>query len=179
MKTAVELIEAAHLLVAAVRLYRHREGIDPSFEQLAEFAALSNEVTHHLVRKLVDHGVFGVVESAFEGKVMLLEPEKIQDMIQSIEDAPDLDDHMEAIGEAKKKLAADVGKKMKSDYVDEEKKSFADELQQRIKDPGKFKKANPLDALGKGGESKENPLDSLLGKKEKKANPLDDLLKGK
>jgi len=175
MDVRKEFLETAELVVAAVRVYQYREGTPPSYEQLARFAKLSTEVVYHFVRKLAEIGVLRVIESAFEGKVILEDTSKMSELPRIIEETPDFQDHLETLTELKEKLIQDVDKKMDPNFVDENKVTLAQELKERIKDPSKFKKANPLDALKSDSANKENPLDTFLGKKEKKSNPLDDL----
>jgi len=153
MAKAYSLYEEAQIILAGIRLFKHRERRLPSLKELAEFTHFNTESAHHLCNRLETLGAVERIHGAFDERICLknvLEAEKLREAT----DSPNLDkeikkqkeDHENAIKEVEKKFSDNYGKKEKEDL-------FA-KIEEKIKKGGKEDKKSPLDALF-GNDSNE------------------------
>jgi hypothetical protein len=66
-----DLYQTAHLVVAAIRVLEHRDGIPPSIESLQKALNFSLEECHFLCRKLHQMGIIDIVEGSFGVKLFI------------------------------------------------------------------------------------------------------------
>lgn len=90
----------AHLIVAGVRVFAHREGTPPSVEDLAEFLHTTPELVYHMVNRLEQEEVLRTVRTSFETKVYLRKPERLRDLPEQT--IPELEEEMRKHREKKK-----------------------------------------------------------------------------
>lgn len=70
----------AHLLVAAIRVLRHRQGRPPRPEEIAELLGWAVEETYVVTRELVDHGALHMHETPFEVRLEIIDHHKLDEL---------------------------------------------------------------------------------------------------
>jgi len=130
-----DFYSTAHLIVAAIRVLEHRNGIPPTIESLGKTLSFSLEESHFQCRKLHKMGIIDIVEGAFDTKLFIknhLELEKIpkekkdtkiqDDLKKFINTKKDISKTVESIKLKKKKkqedLFADIDQKLKKKLKD-------------------------------------------------------------
>lgn len=144
------LYEQALLLLGAVRLFQHREGRQPTDEDVSAFARLSLEMVHFIARRLEAVGAMEVVVSPFDRKLYIRDHRKVE-ALAGPDDSPPIEDQAREIDAEKRGRHSEIDANIRPDYVDPEKKDFFSEIEERLKDPGRGKKPNPLDEAFKKG----------------------------
>jgi len=149
--------EQGHVVVAAVRLFSHREGKMPTARDIAELTGLQMDLTLFLCNRLLKLGVLKMIKGAFDDRY------HIGDHI-ALEALPKSVDHEAMVKEVEKFKADSVQKKKKlenmftSGELDQKKKDRQRQLEDRLKDPSSLKRPNPLDALTRPkSETDEGP----------------------
>jgi DNA-binding Lrp family transcriptional regulator len=135
--------EEGHLLVAALRLFDHRNGRPPSVRELSEMLGMSSEMGHYLCNRLASLGVLEVVEAAFEERVYLRDHLKLEELPRE-EKASNLEAEVQKLKEDRERHQEEI-QKMQASQESKKKDLFSD-LERQLKE-GIKKKKNPLDDL--------------------------------
>ena len=77
---AETLYKSAHLFVAAVRVLEHRKSAPPSIEDVCEMLSISVEQGSYICRKLKEHQVIALVESAYGPRIFIKDHLKLEDI---------------------------------------------------------------------------------------------------
>jgi hypothetical protein len=77
---AETLYKNAHLFVAAVRVLEHRKSAPPAIEDVCEILSISVEQGSYISRKLKDHQVIEMVESAYGPRIFIKDHLKLEDI---------------------------------------------------------------------------------------------------
>ena len=142
------IYQQAHLAVAAVRVFVHRENRQPTVEDLAAFLGYSLEMTLHIVHKLVERGIVEKVPSAFKEVLYLRDYTKIEDLAAEGE-GPTVAEKYEEVEEEKQERHAEIAGRFSPQFEDARKKDLFADLADKLKSGGKSNKPNPLDELKK------------------------------
>jgi hypothetical protein len=124
------LYEEAQILLAAVRLFRHRERRPPSIQELAEWSCFSIETVHHICNRLQKIGAMDRIRGAFEDHICLKDPMQVE-ALREVDESPDIE--------------ADV-KKWKEQLRREKEDRFS-KIEEKLRKGGKQEAPSPLDAL--------------------------------
>ncbi len=89
MKASYTLYEEAQILLAGIRLFKHRENRLPSLQELAEFTHFSVESVHHLSNRLEKIGALERIRGAFDERICLKEPLQAE-VLREAPDSPDI-----------------------------------------------------------------------------------------
>ena len=89
MKDSYSLYEEVQILLAGIRLFRHREKRLPSLEELAEFTHFSGESVHHLCNRLEKIGALERIRGAFVDRICLKNPWEAE-ALREVPDSPDI-----------------------------------------------------------------------------------------
>lgn len=146
--------EEGQILMAGVRLFRHREKRQPSLRELAEFVGFSLESVHHLCNRLEKIGALERIRGAFEERVGLLDPLQAE-VLRGPETRPDIGEEVKKWKEQREHTVQEVGKRFSADFGKKEKEDLFSQLEGRIRKGGKEEKESPLDALFRQKEPKE------------------------
>ena len=79
MKTKL-LYKNAHLFVAAVRVLEHRKSSPPAIEDICEMLSISVEQGSYICRKLQEHQVLEMVESAYGPRLFIKDHLKLEEI---------------------------------------------------------------------------------------------------
>jgi len=146
MPASYSLYEEAQILIAAVRLFRHREQRIPSLDELADFTNFSMEAIHHLCNRLEKIGAVERIRGAFDERVCLKDPLQAEEL-RGEDEAPDIEKDVKEWKEQRENKIQEVEKRFSPDYGKKEKEDLFSELEGKIKKGGKDEKESPLDAL--------------------------------
>ena len=125
-----DLYDNCHLVVAAIRILSHQNGMPPSVESLGEVLSFSLEECHFLCRKLEKMGVIDIVEGAFGTKLFVKNHLELETIPRDEKDTK-LKDDIEKFFSTKK----DYNKEIESFKAEQEKKKkdlFA-EIDEKLK----------------------------------------------
>ncbi len=85
-------LQQAHLVVAGIRVFVHREGKTPSVEELADFLKTTPELIHHATNRLEKEEVLRPIRTSFETKLYIRDLSKLRDLPEEV--IPDLDEEI-------------------------------------------------------------------------------------
>jgi hypothetical protein len=143
MESAVNPYEQGHLVVAALRIFVHRQGRPPSVRELSEVLGISAEMGYYLCNRLSRLGVLEVVGAAFEEKLYLKDHLKLEDLPRE-EKASSFATEVERLKEERQRRQEEMAK-LQSTHEGKKKDLFSD-LERQLRE-GVKKKKNPLDEL--------------------------------
>ena len=86
-------LQQAHLVVAGIRVFVHREDKAPSVEELADFLKTTPELIHHATNRLEKEEVLRPVRTSFETKLYIRDLSKLRDLPEEV--IPDLDEEIQ------------------------------------------------------------------------------------
>lgn len=145
------IYQKAHLLVAGVRVFSHKEKREPTAEDLAKFLGMSLEDVLHVLHKLIDRGIVQLVPSAFKDVVYLQDYTAIETLAEEGE-GPTVAEKFKEAEEAKDEKVSEIQGRFSPKFEDQRKKDLFADLGEKLKSGGKSKAANPLDELLKKKE---------------------------
>jgi hypothetical protein len=125
-----DLYSNAHLVVAAIRIFTHKNSKHPSLSEICETLSFSLEQGNLICKKLKDLGIIDVVEGAFENHLFIKDHLKIEEIPK--------DKKEDKLGDALKKFKdsrKDFSKQIESFQAKQAKKQkdlFA-ELEEKLK----------------------------------------------
>jgi hypothetical protein len=146
MKASTSLYEEAQIVLAGVRLFRHREDRLPSLEELAEFTCFSVESVHHLCNRLEKLGALERIRSAFADRFCLKDPMQAESLRQA-PDSPDIGADVKRWKEQRADKLKEVEARFSGDALRKEKQDQFSEIEQRLRKGGKEDRKSPLDDL--------------------------------
>jgi hypothetical protein len=144
MSEAINPYEQGHLMVAALRLFIHREGRPPSVRDLSDMLEISTETGHYLCNRLEHLGAVKVIEAAFDEKVYLADHLKLEELPKE-EKASTFEAEVQEYKEGRERQQEEI-KQRRALHEDKKKDLFSD-LEKQLKEGLHKPKKNPLDDL--------------------------------
>jgi DNA-binding transcriptional regulator YhcF (GntR family) len=135
--------ERGHLIVAALRIFVHKNHRPPSVRELSEMIDISAELGHYLCKNLQKLGVLEIVDAPFEERVTLKDHLKLEELPRE-ESAPDLEAEVEKFKEHTVRRQQEIQSLTRAH--EEKKKDLFSDLERQLKG-GIKKRKNPLDDL--------------------------------
>jgi hypothetical protein len=125
-----DLYSNAHLVVAAIRIFTHKNSKHPSLNEICKTLSFSLEQGNLVCKKLKDLGIIDVVEGAFENHLFIKDHLKIEEIPR--------DNKEDKLGDALKKFKdskKDFSKKIESFQAKqaEKQKALFAELEEKLK----------------------------------------------
>ncbi len=124
------LYENAHLFLAAVRIFEHRNSSVPSVEDICREISFSSEEGHRICRKLEELGVVNVVEGAYGARISIRNHLIIEEIPRD-DDQDSLLEELEKFQSSRKELTEKI-ENIQADQ-DKKKKDLFAELDRQIK----------------------------------------------
>ena len=140
------LYEQAHLVVAALRLWVHREGRQPTVEDLSNSTGFSLDAAQYICKRLEELGAIAIIEGAFENRINIKDHLMIEE-IPTLEGGPNVDEQFRKIEAERREREKSIDERFAPDYKDEEKAELFSKAEGFIRDPGQLRKDNPLDRV--------------------------------
>jgi vacuolar-type H+-ATPase subunit I/STV1 len=140
------LYEEAQILLAAVRLFRHRERRPPSIQELAEWSCFSIETVHHICNRLQKIGAMDRIRGAFEDHICLKDPMQVE-ALREVDESPDIEADVKKWKEQRAEAIREVEKKFSGDSLRREKEDRFSKIEEKLRKGGKQEAPSPLDAL--------------------------------
>jgi DNA-binding MarR family transcriptional regulator len=165
MKESYSLYEEAQIFLAGVRLFQHREERLPSLKELADFTRFSVESVHHLCNRLEKLGAVARIRGAFDDRVSLEDPLKVETLREQ-EESPDMEDDIKKWKEQRENTVREVEKKLSPDAGKKEREDFFAEIEEKLQKGGKEDRKSPLDDIFRKdlGDKKSSARDGPTGK---------------
>ena len=146
MKSSYTLYEETQILMAGVRLFKHRENRLPSLKELAEFTHFSTETAHHLCNRLEKIGALERIRGAFDERVCLKDPLEAE-VLREAPDSPDIEDDVKQWKAQRESKLKEVEERFSGDAARKEQQDQFSEIEQKLKKGGKEDRKSPLDDL--------------------------------
>jgi DNA-binding MarR family transcriptional regulator len=146
MKASYTLYEETQILMAGVRLFKHRENRLPSLQELAEFTRFSTETAHHLCNRLEKIGALERIRGAFDERICLKDPMQAE-ALREAPDSPDIGDDVKQWKEKRESKLKEVEERFSGDAARQEQQDQFAEIEQKLKKGGKEQRKSPLDDL--------------------------------
>jgi type IV secretory pathway VirB4 component len=124
------LYSNAHLVVAAIRIFTHKNSKHPSVNEICSTLSFSLEQGNLICNKLMDLGIIDVVEGAFENHLFIKDHLKIEEIPKDKKEDK-LEDALKKFKDSKK----DFSKKIESFQAKqaEKQKALFAELEEKLK----------------------------------------------
>lgn len=119
-----------HLFVAAVRILEHRHKAPPALDQIAKMLGFSSEQTGLISRRLEQHGIIALVESAYGDRWAVADHLQLEELPREIETSQ-LDDELKKFQAKRNKISKKV-EDFKEQQAKKQKDLFS-ELQKQLK----------------------------------------------
>ncbi len=148
MKEAYSLYEEAQILLAGVRLFRHREKRFPTLKDLSDMIGFSMESVHHLCNRLEAIGAVERIRGAFEDRVCLKDPLQAESLREA-DEGPSVAEDLRKWEKEKRERVREVERLFSDEARGEKKKDLFAEIEERLRKGGKTEGKSPLDALFK------------------------------
>ena len=149
MKSSYTLYEETQILMAGVRLFKHRENRLPSLKELAEFTRFSTETAHHLCNRLEKLGALERIRGAFDERISLKDPLQAE-VLREAADSPDIEDDVKQWKEQRESKLKEVEERFTGDAARQEQEEQFAEIEQKLRKGGKEERKSPLDDLFSG-----------------------------
>ena len=135
-----DLYSNAHLMVAAIRIFIHKNSKHPSLNEICKTLSFSLEQGNLICKKLKGLGIIDVVEGAFEDHLFIKDHLKIEE-IQRDKKEDKLGDALKKFKDSKK----DFSKKIESFQAKqaEKQKALFAELEEKLKKDSDKTKLSP------------------------------------
>jgi hypothetical protein len=124
------MYDAAHLVVAAVRILQHRNETPPLVEDVAECIRYSLEKTNYLCNQLAQKGILEAVESAYGARIFIRNHLGIEDLPRESA-AAGLDDDIRKFQSGRKTMEQKI-ESIKAKQA-EKKKNLLAEMEKKLK----------------------------------------------
>ncbi|MGA9178619.1 MAG: hypothetical protein WBZ05_15360 [Desulfobacterales bacterium] len=136
----LDLYYNAHLVVAAIRIYTHKNSKHPSMNEICDTLSFSLEQGNLICKKLTELGVIDVVEGAFENHLFIKDHLKIEEIPRDKKEDK-LEDALKKFKDSKK----DFSKKIESFQAKqaEKQKALFAELEEKLKKGSDKTKLSP------------------------------------
>jgi len=125
-----DLYSNAHLVVAAIRIFTHKNSKHPSLNEICKTLSFSLEQGNLVCKKLKDLGIIDVVEGAFENHLFIKDHLKIEEISRDKKE-----DRLEEALKKFKDSKKDFSKKIESFQAKqaEKQKALFAELEEKLK----------------------------------------------
>jgi hypothetical protein len=125
-----DLYSNAHLVVAAIRIFTHKNSKHPSLNEICKALSFSLEQGNLVCKKLKDLGIIDVVEGAFENHLFIKDHLKIEEIPRDKKE-----DRLEEALKKFKDSKKDFSKKIESFQAKqaEKQKALFAELEEKLK----------------------------------------------
>jgi hypothetical protein len=125
-----DLYSSAHLVVAAIRIFTHKNSKHPSLNEICKTLSFSLEQGNLICKKLKDFGIIDVVEGAFENQLFIKDHLKIEEIPRDKKE-----DRLEEALKKFKDSKKDFSKKIESFQAKqaEKQKALFAELEEKLK----------------------------------------------
>ena len=135
-----DLYSNAHLVVAAIRIFTHKNSKHPSMNEICKTLSFSLEQGNLICKKLKDLGIIDVVEGAFENHLFIKDHLKIEEIPRDKKEDR-LEDALKKFKDSKK----DFSKKIESFQAKqaEKQKALFAELEEKLKKGSDQTKPSP------------------------------------
>ncbi len=135
-----DLYSNAHLVVAAIRIFTHKNSKHPSLNEICKTISFSLEQGNLICKKLKDLGIIDVVEGAFENHLFIKDHLKIEEIPRDKKEDK-LEDALKKFKDSKK----DFSKKIESFQAKqaEKQKALFAELEEKLKKGSDQTKSSP------------------------------------
>ena len=135
-----DLYSNAHLVVAAIRIFTHKNSKHPSMNEICKTLSFSLEQGNLICNKLRDLGIIDVVEGAFENHLFIKEHLKIEEIPRDKKE-----DRLEEALKKFKDSKKDFSKKIESFQAKqaEKQKALFAELEEKLKKGSDKTKPSP------------------------------------
>ena len=135
-----DLYSNAHLVVAAIRIFTHKNSKNPSLNEICATLSFSLEQGNLICKKLKDLGIIDVVEGAFENHLFIKDHLKIEEIPRDKKE-----DRLEEALKKFKDSKKDFSKKIESFQVKqaEKQKALFAELEEKLKKGSNKTKPTP------------------------------------
>jgi hypothetical protein len=135
-----DLYSNAHLVVAAIRIFTHKNSKNPSLNEICATLSFSLEQGNLICKKLKDLGIIDVVEGAFENHLFIKDHLKIEEIPRDKKEDK-LEEALKKFKDSKK----DFSKKIESFQVKqaEKQKALFAELEEKLKKGSNKTKPTP------------------------------------
>jgi len=135
-----DLYSNAHLVVAAIRIFTHKNSKHPSMNEICKTLSFSLEQGNLICKKLKDLGIIDVVEGAFENHLFIKNHLKIEEIPRDKKEDR-LEDALKKFKDSKK----DFSKKIESFQAKqaEKQKALFAELEEKLKKDSDKTKSSP------------------------------------
>lgn len=135
-----DLYSNAHLVVAAIRIFTHKNSKHPSLNEICKTLSFSLEQGNLICNKLRDLGIIDVVEGAFENHLFIKDHLKIEEIPRDKKE-----DRLEEALKKFKDSKKDFSKKIESFQAKqaEKQKALFAELEEKLKKGSDQTKSSP------------------------------------
>ena len=135
-----DLYSNAHLVIAAIRIFTHKNSKHPSMNEICKTLSFSLEQGNLICKKLKDLGIIDVVEGAFENHLFIKDHLKIEEIPRDKKEDR-LEDALKKFKDSKK----DFSKKIESFQAKqaEKQKALFAELEEKLKKDSDKTKSSP------------------------------------
>ncbi|MBW2604828.1 MAG: hypothetical protein JRE28_11020 [Deltaproteobacteria bacterium] len=135
-----DLYSSAHLVVAAIRIFTHKNSNHPSMNEICKTLSFSLEQGNLVCKKLKDSGIIDVVEGAFENHLFVKDHLKIEEIPRDKKE-DGIEDALKKFKDSKK----DFSKKIESFQAKqaEKQKALFAELEEKLKKGSNKTKPSP------------------------------------
>ena len=125
-----DLYSNAHLVIAAIRIFTHKNSKHPSMNEICKTLSFSLEQGNLICKKLKDLGIIDVVEGAFENHLFIKDHLKIEEIPRDKKEDK-FEDALKKFKDSKK----DFSKKIESFQAKqaEKQKALFAELEEKLK----------------------------------------------
>jgi len=125
-----DLYSNAHLVVAAIRIFTHKNSKHPSLNEICKTLSFSLEQGNLICKKLKDLGIIDMVEGAFENQLFIKDHLKIEEISREKKE-----DRLEEALKKFKDSKKDFSKKIESFQAKqaEKQKALFAELEEKLK----------------------------------------------
>jgi len=125
-----DLYSNAHLVVAAIRIFTHKNSKHPSLSEICKTLSFSLEQGNLICKKLKELGIIDVVEGAFENQLFIKDHLKIEEIPRDKKE-----DRLEEALKKFKDSKKDFSKKIESFQAKqaEKQKALFAELEEKLK----------------------------------------------
>jgi hypothetical protein len=140
-----------HLVVAAIRVLKHREGKPPTDAEMAELLQLPREEVSHWARGLAAHGALHAIQNPFDVRYEIADHQLV-DTLPGDEEVPRLRQEVEAFQQRTKERHSGLDEIFGQDLTKEHKKAMS-RLEDELKRFQSRERARaPVDEPGEGDD---------------------------
>ena len=128
-----------HLFVAAIRILEHKNGAPPELKEISELLGFSAEQTGLISRRLQEHGIVKIVESAFGDRWGIEDHLAVEELPKETA-ASQMDEALERFKAEKSKMAQKI-ESIKEQQAKKQKDLFS-EIEKKLQKDLKRDKSN-------------------------------------